>query len=83
VRAFPGVVDVAAVGYDDRELGERCAVVVVTEHGVELTLDGLREFLSARGAPKHTWPERIEHFDELPVSPQGKVRRRELRDLIG
>jgi acyl-CoA synthetase (AMP-forming)/AMP-acid ligase II len=83
VRAFPGVVDVAAVGYDDPELGERCAVVVVTEDGAELTLDALRGFLSARGAPKHTWPERIEHFDELPVSPQGKVRRRELRELIG
>ena len=31
VRAFPGVVDVAAVGYDDPELGERCAVVVVSD----------------------------------------------------
>ncbi len=82
VRAFPGVVDVAAVGYDDPELGERCAIVVVTRDGLELTLDALREFLAARGAPKHIWPERIEHFDELPVSPQGKVRRRELRELI-
>jgi non-ribosomal peptide synthetase component E (peptide arylation enzyme) len=83
VRAVPGVVDVAAVGYDDPELGERCAVVVVTEDGVDLTLDALRAFLSARGAPKHIWPERIEPIDELPVSPQGKVRRRELRELIG
>jgi acyl-CoA synthetase (AMP-forming)/AMP-acid ligase II len=82
VRAFPGVIDVAAVGYDDPELGERCAIVVVTRDGLELTLDALREFLAARGAPKHIWPERIEHFDELPVSPQGKVRRRELRELI-
>jgi acyl-CoA synthetase (AMP-forming)/AMP-acid ligase II len=82
VRAVPGVVEVAAVGYDDAELGERCAVVVVTEGG-ELTLEALRAFLASRGAPKHTWPERIEHVDELPVSPQGKVRRRELRELIG
>jgi non-ribosomal peptide synthetase component E (peptide arylation enzyme) len=54
---------------------------VVTQDGLELTLDALREFLAARGAPKHIWPERIEHFDELPVSPQGKVRRRDLREL--
>jgi non-ribosomal peptide synthetase component E (peptide arylation enzyme) len=82
VRAFPGVVDVAAVGYDDPELGERCAIVVVTRDELELTLDALRAFLAERGAPKHIWPERIEHFTELPVSPQGKVRRRELRELL-
>ena len=80
VRAFPGVVDVAAVSYDDPDLGERCAVVVVAE--VELTLEDLRAFLTERGVPKHLWPERIVHLDELPVSPQGKVRRRELRERI-
>ena len=83
VRAFPGVRDVAAVAYPDPELGERCCAVVVTEAGFALTLDALREFLHARGAAKHTWPERIEHLDELPMSAQGKVRRRELQELIG
>jgi acyl-CoA synthetase len=83
VRAFPGVVDVAAVGYDDAELGERCCTVVVTDGGLVLTLDALRSFLADRGVPKYMWPERIEHVDELPTSPQGKVRRRELRELIG
>jgi acyl-CoA synthetase (AMP-forming)/AMP-acid ligase II len=80
VRAFPGVADVAAVGYDDPDLGERCAVVVVAE--IELSLDDLRAFLTERGVPKALWPERIVHMDELPVSPQGKVRRRELREAI-
>jgi non-ribosomal peptide synthetase component E (peptide arylation enzyme) len=80
VRAFPGVADVAAVGYDDPDLGERCAVVVVAES--VLTLDALRGFLAERGVPKHLWPERIVHVDALPVSPQGKVRRRELRARI-
>jgi non-ribosomal peptide synthetase component E (peptide arylation enzyme) len=74
------VVDVAAVGYDDPDLGERCAAVIVAE--VEVTLDELRAFLTARGVPKHLWPERIVRLDELPVSPQGKVRRRELRERI-
>jgi acyl-CoA synthetase (AMP-forming)/AMP-acid ligase II len=80
VRAFPGVADVAAVAYDDPDLGERCAVVVVAES--VLTLDALRGFLAERDVPKHLWPERIVHMDELPVSPQGKVRRRELRERI-
>lgn len=82
VRAIPGVVDVAAVAYADAELGERCCAVVVTDGDFILTLDALREFLHARGVAKHTWPERIEHLDELPMSAQGKVRRRELRELI-
>jgi acyl-CoA synthetase (AMP-forming)/AMP-acid ligase II len=80
VRAFPGVADVAAVAYDDPDLGERCAVVVVAEP--VLTLDALRGFLAERDVPKLLWPERIVHVDELPVSPQGKVRRRELRERI-
>ena len=82
VRALPGVRDVAAVAYADAELGERCCAVVVTDGDLVLTLDALREFLLARGVPKHTWPERIEHLDELPMSAQGKVRRRELREMI-
>jgi acyl-CoA synthetase (AMP-forming)/AMP-acid ligase II len=82
VRAFPGVVDVAAVAYADAELGERCCAVVVTAGRLVLTLEALRQFLDARGVAKHTWPERIEHLDELPMSAQGKVRRRELREMI-
>jgi acyl-CoA synthetase (AMP-forming)/AMP-acid ligase II len=82
VRAIPGVIDVAAVAYADAELGERCCAVVVTDGDHVLTLEDLREFLHARGVAKHTWPERIEHLDELPMSAQGKVRRRELREMI-
>jgi acyl-CoA synthetase (AMP-forming)/AMP-acid ligase II len=80
VRAFPGVRDVAAVGYDDPELGERCCAVVVSDEVV--TLDALREFLTARGVPKFMWPERVHRLEELPMSAQGKVRRRELKELI-
>ena len=80
VRAFPGVRDVAAVGYDDPELGERCCAVVVSDDAV--TLEALRAFLTERGVPKLMWPERVHHLDELPMSPQGKVRRRELKELL-
>jgi non-ribosomal peptide synthetase component E (peptide arylation enzyme) len=76
------VIDVAAVAYADAEFGERCCAVVVTDGDHVLTLEDLREFLHARGVAKHTWPERIEHLDELPMSAQGKVRRRELREMI-
>jgi acyl-CoA synthetase (AMP-forming)/AMP-acid ligase II len=82
VRAFPGVRDVAAVAYDDADLGERCAAVVVTEPWLHLTVSKLQVFLAQRRVRKALWPERVEHLDELPLSPQGKVRRRELGELI-
>ena len=82
VRGFPGLRDIAAVGYDDPDLGERCAAVVVCEPWLHLRLDQLRAYLSQRGVPRPVWPERVEQIDELPLSPQGKVRRRELREMI-
>jgi acyl-CoA synthetase (AMP-forming)/AMP-acid ligase II len=82
VRGFPGLRDVAAVGYADPDLGERCAVVAVTEPWLTLTVIKLRAYLSQRRVPKALWPERVETIDELPLSPQGKVRRRELREML-
>jgi acyl-CoA synthetase (AMP-forming)/AMP-acid ligase II len=83
VRGFPGLRDVAAVGYADPDLGERCAVVVVTEPWLKLlTVAKLSAYLSQRRVPKTLWPERVQTVDELPLSPQGKVRRRELRERL-
>ena len=82
VRGFPGVRDVAVVGYSDPDLGERCAAVVVCEPWLCLDVSKLRVFLTQRRVPKALWPERVELIDELPLSPQGKVRRRELRETI-
>jgi acyl-CoA synthetase (AMP-forming)/AMP-acid ligase II len=82
VRGCPGVLDVAVVGYADSEMGERCAAIVVTAPTLELTVDRLQSLLSERGVPKSLWPERIIQVDVLPISPQGKVRRRDLRVLV-
>lgn len=79
VGEWDAVRDVAAVGYPDDDLGERCAVFVVTQDGGEVDLAGLRAHLEAHGTDKWMWPERIVCVDALPVSPSGKVRRDELR----
>jgi non-ribosomal peptide synthetase component E (peptide arylation enzyme) len=80
VAAVEGVRDVAAVGYPDPDLGERCAVFLVGDPG--LGLDLLRERLTQRQVPKTIWPERVELIDALPVAVSGKVDRAALRALL-
>ena len=80
VAAVAGVHDVAAVGYADPDLGERCAVFLVTEGA--FGLDALRERLTRLGVPKSIWPERVERVDALPVAGSGKVDRAALRARI-
>jgi len=82
VAAFPPVLDVAAVGYPDEDLGERCAVFVVTRPEEPVALAGLREHLERRGVPKYMWPERVENVGALPVAGSGKVRREQLREWL-
>ena len=79
VAAVDGVCDVAAVGYPDPDLGERCAVFVVCEPGGHLGLPELRARLTGLGVPKAIWPERVESIAALPVSGAGKVDREALR----
>ena len=77
VAAVEGIHEVAAVGYPDPDLGERCAVFVVGDPG--LGLEALRERLTRLGVPKSIWPERVEAIAALPVSGSGKVDRDALR----
>jgi 2,3-dihydroxybenzoate-AMP ligase len=42
----------------------------------------LLTFLRAQQIAAFKLPERLELFDELPVSPVGKILKRELRDAI-
>jgi non-ribosomal peptide synthetase component E (peptide arylation enzyme) len=82
LRGFPGLRDVAAVAFDDPDLGERCAAVVVCEPWLRLTLGQLRAYLAQRRVPKSLWPERVINVSDLPVSANGKVLRRQLRAMI-
>ena len=81
-RDHPAVLDAAAVGYPDPELGERCAIFVVLQAGATLDLPGLIAFFAEQGVPKTDWPERLERVQELPMDTQGKVRKSQLRDRL-
>ena len=82
ILAHPAVANVVLVGMPDRKYGERaCAFVILKEH-CKLTLDELNAFMLTRDIAKFKLPERLELVDSFPLSPAGKVLRRQLREMI-
>ncbi|HWP37847.1 MAG TPA: AMP-binding protein [Gemmatimonadales bacterium] len=81
LRAHPAVEDVAVVGLPHEVLGEMiCACVVATEGAVvrgEDVLDFAREQLA-----DYKVPDLVRFFDALPLTASGKVKRRELAQLV-
>jgi cyclohexanecarboxylate-CoA ligase len=80
IRCMDSVSDVAIVGVADSELGERaCAVIVPIDRAPALS--DVTEHLVASGVAKQKCPEYLIVESSLPVTPSGKVRKFELRDI--
>ena len=82
VGTMPGLAGCAAVAMPDEVFGERVCIYVVPKAGVEVTLDGIREHLMARGVSKEWFPEYLVVTDQLPVAPGGKLAKAALREDI-
>jgi 2,3-dihydroxybenzoate-AMP ligase len=54
----------------------------VPRAGETLDFDELIAFLRQRQIASFKLPERLELFGELPVSPVGKILKRELRETV-
>ena len=77
----PSVARVAVVALADERTGERaCACVVVAQGVPTPTLEDLTAFCFERGLAKRRLPEQLALFEGLPLTPQGKVDKRALRD---
>lgn len=75
------VVECAAVGFPDAELGERLGVFVVAAPDTTPTLDELVDHLRSVGVASYKLPERIEVVEALPRNPVGKVTKPDLRTI--
>jgi acyl-CoA synthetase len=83
VATHPDVALAAAVGMPDETFGERvCVYVELAAHAESLDLETLVAHLSAAGASKEYFPERLEIIAELPRGSGGKVAKQRLRDDI-
>lgn len=82
VYRLPGVARVAAVAAPDHSVGERVAVVVVTEPGARLELEHVRAALTDMGIAAYKLPEHLLLVDELPLTKVGKIDKKALRDVV-
>lgn len=82
VSSMPGLVRCAAVAMPDEVFGERVCIYVIPAPGAEVTLDAVRDHLSARGVSKEWFPEHLVVVDQLPVAPGGKLAKSALREDI-
>ena len=78
----PAVKAATLVAMPDARFGEKACAFVVLHGQHSLSLDQLTVFLRAQQIAAFKLPERLEVVDELPVSPVGKILKRQLRESI-
>jgi long-chain acyl-CoA synthetase len=77
----PDVAMAGVVGRPDELFGEEVVAFVVRRAGAEATEDDLLAFAAERlSKPKR--PKEVRFVQQLPLTPVGKVNRRELRDAV-
>ena len=73
---------VSVVAMPDPVFGEKACACVVLHPGTELTFDELIAHLRTQQIATFKLPERLEVMASFPVSPVGKILKRELRDIV-
>jgi acyl-CoA synthetase (AMP-forming)/AMP-acid ligase II len=77
LAAHDAVCEVAVVGVDDEEFGQRLRAFVVVQSGRDASPDELKDHVKANLA-RFKVPREIVFIDELPRNATGKVLKREL-----
>jgi non-ribosomal peptide synthetase component E (peptide arylation enzyme) len=83
ILGHPAVLNVACVPVPDPVLGERMCACVILRPGQRLALPDLVTFLAAQEIARHKLPERLAVFDTFPLSPVGKVSKKDLAAIVG
>jgi 2,3-dihydroxybenzoate-AMP ligase len=82
ILTHPAVQNVACVPMPDPVLGERMCACVILRRGETLALTELVAFLMNEEIARHKLPERLEIVDDFPLSPFGKVSKKDLTERI-
>lgn len=78
----PGVSQVIVIGIPDEDDGDHPMAVVVRSTDSDVTEEELVKFVEERVDDKQRLRAGVLFLDELPYTPSGKVKRKEVRDMI-
>jgi fatty-acyl-CoA synthase len=78
IAEHPDVVEVAVVGVEDEEFGQRLKAVVVVRDGARLKANDVKRHVKEHLASFKV-PRDVHFMDELPRNATGKILKRELR----
>jgi 2,3-dihydroxybenzoate-AMP ligase len=82
ILRHPSVRAVSLVAMPDERFGEKACAFVIAHQGKTLGFEELSAFLRQQDIASFKLPERLELVSEFPVSPVGKILKRELRERI-
>lgn len=82
ILSHPKVRSAVLVAMPDPVFGEKACACVVPRPGDALSFGELIAFMRGKQIASFKLPERLEIFDELPVSPVGKILKRALREAV-
>jgi acyl-CoA synthetase len=78
----PAVERVAAVPVADERLGEKVCLAVMWRAGAHVQAAEMLAHLAAAGLSKYDMPEYFLDVDHIPLTPSGKIRKRDIADAI-
>ena len=82
LRTHPAVGDACVVGIPNETLGELTCACVVPVEGSIITGDELKAFCR-EAAADYKVPDLVRFFDAFPLTGSGKVKRKELVQIVG
>jgi 2,3-dihydroxybenzoate-AMP ligase len=81
ILGHPKIKNVCVVAMPDETFGEKACAFVIPVDGATIDLDEIKTFLLDRNIAKFKLPERLAVVQQFPISPAGKILRRELRQV--
>jgi acyl-CoA synthetase len=77
-----GIERAAAIPVHDDRLGEKVCLSVVVRQGVDLGWDEILQHLDHLGLSKYDMPEYALKLDHMPLTPSGKILKRDLVSAV-
>jgi acyl-CoA synthetase len=78
----PQVQKAAAFGVPDARLGEKACLAIISREGARLSAQELLQHLHDVGLSKYDMPEYYAALDAFPLTPSGKILKRELIEWV-